>query len=82
VVEHHGEFIEVFVDTSVEECARRDTKGLYEKAKQGLIKNFTGVDDPYEAPGSPALSLDTSTLDVSTCTERILEVLAAYGVVP
>jgi adenylylsulfate kinase len=66
----------------MERLLERDTKGLYRKALAGEVKHFTGVDDPYEAPGSPALSLDTSTLDVSTCTERILEVLAAYGVVP
>lgn len=75
-------FVEVHVHAPMERLLERDTKGLYRKALAGEVKHFTGVDDPYEAPGSPALSLDTSTLDVSTCTERILEVLAAYGVVP
>src|SRR5919206_1818962 len=50
MVEQHGTFVEVFVDASVEECARRDVKGLYEKAFRGEIKEFTGVSDPYEPP--------------------------------
>lgn len=54
-----GEFIEVFVDTPIEECARRDTKGLYRKAKAGQIRNFTGIDSPYEAPEHPELHLRT-----------------------
>ena len=55
-----GEFIEVFVDTSIEECRRRDPKGLYAKVDAGLIKNFTGVDAPYEAPEAPELVLNTT----------------------
>jgi bifunctional enzyme CysN/CysC len=54
-----GEFVEVFVDTPFEECARRDPKGLYGKALKGEIKNFTGVDSPYEAPESPEIRLET-----------------------
>src|ERR671935_231379 len=53
MVEQNGTFVEVFVDASVEECARRDVKGLYEKAFRGEIKEFTGVSDPYEAPEAP-----------------------------
>ena len=53
LVEQHGTFIEIFVNTSLEECIRRDTKGLYKKAQEGLIKNFTGIDDPYEIPEKP-----------------------------
>jgi adenylyl-sulfate kinase len=52
-------FVEVFVKSSVEECARRDVKGLYEKAFKGEIKEFTGVSDPYEPPSAPELTLDT-----------------------
>jgi sulfate adenylyltransferase len=52
-------FIEVFVDTPLEECERRDTKGLYAKARRGEIKNFTGVDDPYEPPRCPEIRLET-----------------------
>jgi len=54
-----GEFIEVFVDTPFEECARRDPKGLYARALNGEIKNFTGVDSPYEAPENPEIHLKT-----------------------
>ena len=59
LVEEVGTFVEVYVKASVEECARRDVKGLYEKAFAGEIKGFTGVDDPYEEPSSPELVIDT-----------------------
>jgi len=52
-------FIEVFVDTPLEECERRDTKGMYAKARRGEIKNFTGIDDPYEPPQHPEIKLVT-----------------------
>jgi sulfate adenylyltransferase len=52
-------FVEVFVDTPLEECERRDTKGMYVKARRGEIKNFTGIDDPYEPPVSPELTIET-----------------------
>jgi bifunctional enzyme CysN/CysC len=55
-----GEFVEVFVDTPFEECARRDPKGLYQKALSGQIKNFTGLDSPYEAPENPEIRLETT----------------------
>jgi sulfate adenylyltransferase len=75
-------FVEVHVHAPMERLLERDTKGLYRKALAGEVKHFTGVDDPYEAPAAPALSLDTSALDVAACTAKILEVLAAHGVVP
>src|SRR6266545_2466600 len=59
LVEEFGSFVEVHVKASVEECARRDVKGLYEKAFAGEIKGFTGVDDPYEAPASAEVVLET-----------------------
>jgi sulfate adenylyltransferase len=80
VIEHYGEFIEIFVDTSVEECARRDTKGLYEKARMGLIKNFTGVDDPYEKPEAPELIAETEESTPEELVETILEYLYLRGV--
>lgn len=80
MVEHYGEFIEVFVDASVEECARRDTKGLYEKARQGLIKNFTGVDDPYEAPERPELIAKTEENTPEGIVDEIIEHLYTRGV--
>ncbi len=80
MIEHYGEFIEIFVDTSLEECARRDTKGLYEKARQGLIKNFTGVDDPYERPEHPELIAKTEEATPEVLVENILEYLYERGV--
>src|ERR687888_531980 len=61
-----GKFLEVFVDCPLEECARRDVKGLYAKALAGEIKNFTGVSDPYEAPESPEITIHTDDEPVET----------------
>jgi adenylyl-sulfate kinase len=72
-----GEFIEVFVDTPLEECERRDPKGLYLKAREGKIKDFTGIDSPYEAPEHPEFVLHTHQDTVSQCIERILPSLSA-----
>ncbi len=79
MVEEHGEFIEIFVDTSLDECARRDTKGLYEKARQGLLKNFTGVDDPYERPENPELVAKTEEATPEELVEEILAYLRDRG---
>lgn len=79
MVEHTGEFIEIFVDTSLEECARRDTKGLYEKARQGLLKNFTGIDDPYERPEHPELIAKTEEATPEEIVESILGYLKEKG---
>src|SRR5262249_3236909 len=68
-------FVEVFVSTPIEVCEARDTKGLYLRARRREIKNFTGIDDPYEAPRAPELTLDTSQVTVSEGVKRILELL-------
>jgi adenylylsulfate kinase len=68
-------FIEVFVNPPLEVCEQRDTKGLYQKARKGEIKNFTGISAPFEAPENPALNLDTSALSVEESVEKILELL-------
>ena len=75
MVEEHGDFIEVFVDASVDECARRDVKGLYEKAFKGEIKEFTGVSDPYEAPQSPEIRIESEHEEPEESARRILELL-------
>ncbi|MEQ9544788.1 MAG: adenylyl-sulfate kinase [Marinobacter sp.] len=67
-----GEFIEVFMETPLDTCEQRDPKGLYEKARAGQIKNFTGIDSPYEAPEYPEVRLDTSTLSVDQCVETLI----------
>jgi adenylyl-sulfate kinase len=69
-------FVEVHVATSVEECARRDVKGLYEKAFAGELQEFTGVSDPYEEPESPELRLDTEGREPEDCAREVLEYLA------
>lgn len=66
------DFIEVFVDTSLEECERRDVKGLYKKARAGEIKNFTGIDAPYDAPKNPDIHIKTEEKTVDLAVEEIL----------
>ena len=68
-------FLEVYVSTPLEECERRDVKGLYAKARRGEIKNFTGISAPFEAPTSPALDLDTSKLSLQESVERLLDLI-------
>ena len=70
-------FVEVFVDTPVEECERRDPKGLYARARAGEIRGFTGVDAPYEPPEHPELRVDTATTEVQEAVSQILELLKA-----
>jgi bifunctional enzyme CysN/CysC len=67
-----GEFVEVFLDTPLEECERRDPKGLYAKARRGELKNFTGIDSAYEAPEAPELTLRTKTTPPEECVRHIL----------
>jgi adenylyl-sulfate kinase len=81
LVEEWGPFVEVFVKASVDACARRDVKGLYEKAFKGEIKEFTGVSDPYEEPRSPELVVDTEELGPEECAQKIVERLEELGLV-
>jgi bifunctional enzyme CysN/CysC len=74
-----GEFVEVFVDTPLSECERRDPKGLYQKARAGLIPNFTGVNSPYEAPEHPEIVIDTTALTVDDCVAKIMAGIGARG---
>lgn len=68
-------YIEVFVDTPLEVCEQRDVKGLYKKARAGEVKNFTGIDSPYEKPESPDLVIRTEALTVEQSVERLLNVV-------
>ena len=77
-----GRFIETYVKASVEECERRDVKGLYAKARSGEIKEFTGVSDPYEAPESPELVIDTESQTPEESAQQILSYLEAQGLIP
>jgi len=72
-----GEFVEVFIDTPLEEAERRDVKGLYKKARAGDLKNFTGIDSPYEAPEAPAIRIDTTRTSAEDAAEQIVELLLA-----
>ena len=69
------DFLEVYVSTPIEECERRDVKGLYAKARRGEIKNFTGISAPFEAPAHPALTLDTSALSLEESVNKLLEII-------
>ena len=72
-------FIEVFVDTPIAVCEARDVKGMYAKARRGEIKDFTGIDDPYEAPENPEIVLDTVNKDPEENARLILDCLEAKG---
>ena len=68
-----GEFIEIFVDTPLAEAERRDVKGLYKKARAGELKNFTGIDSPYEPPEKPEIRIDTQALTPEQAADLIVE---------
>ena len=74
-------FVEIFVDTPIEVCEQRDTKGLYSRARIGQIKGFTGVDDPYEVPIDPEITLDTVNNTPETNALKIIAYLEQAGFV-
>jgi len=75
-----GEFVEIHVDAPLAVCEARDPKGLYAKARAGVIRNFTGIDSPYEPPESPEIVVDTSTLSVDECVDELLAYLKRRGI--
>jgi sulfate adenylyltransferase len=79
IIENYGGFVEVHVSTPIEICEKRDRKGMYAKARAGLIKGFTGVDDPYEIPGSPEVSINTTDLTPDEAAQEILLFLGQKG---
>ncbi len=79
IIEQYGGFVEVHVSTPIDECERRDRKGMYAKARAGLIKGFTGVDDPYETPISPELRINTTALTPAEAAQEILLFLGKKG---
>ena len=81
MVEAFGAFVEVHVATSVEECERRDRKGLYKLAREGKIKEFTGISDPYEAPETPELRVETEGTEVDHCAHQVLLKLEQMGLI-
>ena len=80
-VESHGAFIEVHVATSLEECERRDRKGLYKLAREGKIAEFTGISDPYEIPEAPELRVQTEGADVDNCAHQVILKLESLGLI-
>ena len=74
-----GRFVEIYTRCPVEVCMERDVKGMYEKALAGKIKNFTGVNDPYEEPENPELILDTDKESIDECAQRVLGKLGELG---
>ncbi|MBB3712293.1 sulfate adenylyltransferase [Limimaricola variabilis] len=80
-VENFGAFIEVHVATSIEECERRDRKGLYKLAREGKIKEFTGISDPYDVPESPELRVETEGTDVDNCAHQVILKLEQMGLI-
>ncbi|MDC0738251.1 bifunctional sulfate adenylyltransferase/adenylylsulfate kinase [Cognatishimia sp. SS12] len=80
-VEQFGAFVEVHVATSIEECERRDRKGLYKLAREGKIKEFTGISDPYDVPANPELSVETENVEVDNCAHQVLLKLESMGLI-
>lgn len=81
MIEQYGAFVEVHVATSVEECERRDRKGLYKLAREGKIKEFTGISDPYEVPENPELRVQTEGVDVDYAAQQVLLKLEQMGLI-
>jgi adenylylsulfate kinase len=78
----HGDFYEVYVNCPIEVCESRDVKGLYQKARSGEIKNFTGISSPYEEPLHPEISIQTQDRTVEACVNELVEALEQRGVIP
>jgi adenylyl-sulfate kinase len=77
-----GAFFEIYVDCPLEVCEQRDPKGLYKRARQGQIAEFTGITSPYEPPLTPELTLPTATIDLDTCARQVTAALLARGILP
>lgn len=73
-----GEFLEIFIDTPLAEAERRDVKGLYRKARAGELKNFTGIDSPYEAPEAAEIRIDTTAITPEQAADEIIERLLGW----
>lgn len=76
----HGDFFEIYCDAPIEVCEQRDVKGLYKKARAGLIGDFTGISSPYEAPVNPELTLMTGAMELNQCVDQVMRLLQRRGV--
>ncbi|MCC5975115.1 MAG: bifunctional sulfate adenylyltransferase/adenylylsulfate kinase [Rubellimicrobium sp.] len=81
MIEAYGAFIEVHVATSIDECERRDRKGLYKLAREGKIKEFTGISDPYDVPETPEMRVETENVDVDNCAQQVILKLESMGLI-
>jgi len=77
----HGDFLEIYCKASLETCEARDVKGLYKNARAGEIKNYTGIDSPYEAPENPELEIDTESQSLQESLDAIIMFLEELGLV-
>ncbi|MBF0265151.1 MAG: adenylyl-sulfate kinase [Gammaproteobacteria bacterium] len=77
----HGEFIEIYCSSSIDVCESRDVKGLYKKARDGVIKDFTGISSPYEEPKNPELIVNTGSDDIHDCVKQVIELLENRGLI-
>jgi len=77
----HGDFLEIFCNTPLDICEQRDVKGLYQKARKGEIKDFTGISSPYEAPDKPELTVLTGEHELDSCVDQVLELLQSRGII-
>lgn len=77
-----GRFAEIYMSCNIDECRKRDPNGLYKKALSGLIKDFTGLSSPYEAPETPELIIDTESYPVQECVDMIEEFLISNSLIP
>ena len=77
----HGEFIEIYCNSSVEVCEQRDVKGLYKKAREGLISDFTGISSPYEEPVNPELMVNTGSDELIDCVKQVIDLLENRGLI-
>jgi len=77
----HGEFLEIYCKCPLEVCEQRDVKGLYKKARAGVVKDFTGISSPYEEPFNPELVIDTANLSLEESTQRVIDLLKDRGII-
>ena len=77
----HGEFFEIYCAAAVDVCEGRDVKGHYKMAREGKIKNFTGISAPYEEPVNPEIAVDTGSQSLETCVDEVIELLESRGII-
>jgi len=77
----HGDFIEIYCDAPIETCESRDVKGMYKKARAGLIAEFTGITSPYEKPENPELIVNTGGIKLSKCVNQVMDILTQRGII-